>query len=89
MCFGAPPPPTAMSQPPLMAARNPDLAQESQLPTAKKVVDEKKVTGVQYGNQKRDTAAAEGKAVGTDALRIKLNTGGQQTASANTGGVNV
>ena len=87
MCFGAPPPPTAMSQPPLMAARNPDLAQESQLPSAKKVVDEKKVTGVQYGNQKRDSAA-EGKAVGTDALRIKLNTG-TQTASANTGGVNV
>ena len=68
-------------------SRNPDLAQESKLPTAKKVVDEKKVTGVQYGNQKRDSAA-EGKAVGTDALRIKLNTG-QQTASANTGGVNV
>ena len=88
MCFGAPPPPTAMSQPPAMAARNPDLAQESKLPTAKKVVDEKKVTGVQYGNQKRDSAA-EGKAVGTDALRIKLNTGGTQTASANTGGVNV
>ena len=87
MCFGQPPPPTAMSQPPAMAARNPDLAQESQLPSAKKVVDEKKVTGVQYGNQKRDSAA-EGKAVGTDALRIKLNTG-TQTASANTGGVNV
>lgn len=87
MCFGQPPPPTAMSQPPAMAARNPDLAQESKLPTAKKVVDEKKVTGVQYGNQKRDSPT-EGKAVGTDALRIKLNTG-QQTASANTGGVNV
>ena len=87
MCFGQPPPPTAMSQPPAMAARNPDLAQESILPSAKKVVDEKKVTGVQYGNQKRDSAA-EGKAVGTDALRIKLNTG-TQTASANTGGVNV
>ena len=88
MCFGAPPPPTAMSQPPAMAARNPDLAQESKLPSAKKVVDDKKVTGVQYGNQKRDSPT-EGKAVGTDALRIKLNTGGTQTASANTGGVNV
>ena len=85
MCFKIQAP-KQMAQPPALASRNPDLQQESQLAKANKVVDEKKVTGVEYGNQKASTPA-EGKSVGSDALRIKLNTG-VQTASGNTGGIN-
>ncbi len=88
MCFGGNPGPQAMNMPAPIKARNPDLAQESQLAKPKKVVEEGKVTGVQYGNERKSDPNAQGKAVSTDALRIKLNTG-TQSAAGNTGGVNV
>ena len=86
MCFKLNMPAQSMGQPPALASRNPDLQNESQLAKPQKVVDEKKVTGVEYGNQKADSPT-EGAGEGSDALRIKLNTG-TQTASNNTGGIN-
>ena len=48
-------------------------------------VDEDEVTGVEYGSSAKKGGAAAGNKVGTDALRIKLNTGSTNTA-AGTGG---
>ena len=91
MCFGrggGSPAPTPQAAPPPIMGRNPDLMKESQLPTKKKTIDEDKVTGVEYGSSAKKGGAAAGKKVGTDALRIKLNTGSTNTA-AGTGGLNV
>jgi len=78
----------AQQAPPPIMGRNPDLMRESQLPTKKKTVDEDDVTGVEYGSSAKKGGAAAGNKVGTDALRIKLNTGTTNTA-AGTGGMNV
>ena len=89
MCFGGGGGGAAPQQaPPPIMGRNPDLMRESQLPTKKKTVDEDDVTGVEYGRSAKKGGAAAGNKVGTDALRIKLNTGSTNTA-AGTGGVNV
>ncbi len=90
MCFGrrSSPAPTPMSTPAPIMGRNPDLARESRLPDKKKLVNEDEVTGVEYGSSAKQGGAAAAKKVGTDALRIPLNTG-QNTASASTGGMNV
>ena len=77
-----------MSTPAPIMGRNPDLARESRLPDKKKLVNEDEVTGVEYGSSAKQGGAAAAKKVGTDALRIPLNTG-QNTASASTGGMNV
>ena len=89
MCFKVQMP-KQMGQPPALASRNPNLTEESQLAKANKIVDEKKVTGVEYGNQKAEVPK-EGKQVGTDSLRIKLNTGTQVAGAGgiNTGGTTV
>ena len=79
---------TPMSTPAPIMGRNPDLARESRLPDKKKLVNEDEVTGVEYGSSAKQGGAAAAKKVGTDALRIPLNTG-QNTASASTGGMNV
>ena len=90
MCFGGGGggEPTPMNAPPPIMGRNPDLMRESQLPTKKKTVEEDEVTGVEYGSSAKKGGAAAGKKVGTDALRIPLNTGSTNTA-AGTGGMNV
>ena len=90
MCFGGggSPAPTPQSTPAPIMGRNPDLARESRLPDKKKLVNEDEVTGVEYGSSAKQGGAAAAKKVGTDALRIPLNTG-QNTASASTGGMNV
>jgi len=90
MCFGGGGggSPTPQNAPPPIMGRNPDLMRESQLPTKKKVVDEDEVTGVEYGSSAKKGGAAAGKKVGTDALRIPLNTG-TTNAAAGSGGVNV
>jgi len=82
MCFYSPPP-QAMNMPAPIKNRDPDLTQESQLASSKKVVDDKKVTGVQYGSEKKPV---DQKVASADSLRIKLNTGAQ---SGTTGGINV
>jgi len=83
MCFNSPSPPPTDAPPPIMG-RNPDLTSASDLPTKKELVDEDKVTGVEYGSSGKKGGAAAGKRVGTGALRIPLNTG--QTAPQ--GGIN-
>ena len=91
MCFGGGGgggSPTPQNAPPPIMGRNPALMRESQLPTKKKQVDEDEVTGVEYGSSAKKGGAAAGNKVGTDALRIKLNTGSTNTA-AGTGGINV
>ena len=90
MCFGrgGGGSPTPQNAPPPIMGRNPDLMRESQLPTKKKTVDEDDVTGVEYGSSAKKGGAAAGNKVGTDALRIKLNTGTTGNA-AGTGGLNV
>ena len=89
MCFGGGGG-GAVSQnaPPPIMGRNPDHMRESQLPTKKKTVDEDEVTGVEYGSSAKKAGTAAGNKVGTDALRIKLNTGSTNPA-AGTGGINV
>ena len=76
MCFGrrSSPAPTPMSTPAPIMGRNPDLARESRLPDKKKLVNEDEVTGVEYGSSAKQGGAAAAKQVGTDALRIPLNT---------------
>ena len=89
MCFGGGGGGGVSQQaPPPIMGRNPDLMRESQLPTKKKTVNEDEVTGVEYGSSSKKGGAAAGNKVGTDALRIKLNTGSTNTA-AGTGGMNV
>ena len=78
----------AQQAPPPIMGRNPDLMRESQLPTKKKTVDEDDVTGVEYGSSAKKSGTAAGNKVGTDSLRIKLNTGSTNSA-AGTGGINV
>jgi len=90
MCFGGGggSAPTPQSTPAPIMGRNPDLQRASRLAKKKKLVNEDDVTGVEYGSSAKQGGAAAGKKVGTDALRISLNTG-QNTATAQTGGVNV
>ena len=91
MCFGGGGgggDPTPMHTAPPVMSRNPDLQRVSRLPTKKKLVDEDEVTGVEYGSSAKKGGAAAGKKVGTQALRIPLNTG-QQTAAGSQGGLNV
>ena len=89
MCFGnRGPGPTPQATPPPVMPRNPDLARASRLPEKKKLVDESEVTGVEYGSSAKESGAAQGKKVGTSALRIPLNTG-QSTNAGGQGGFNV
>ena len=88
MCFNNSPDPPAPNAPPPIMGRNPDLTSSSDLPTKKDLVDEDKVTGVEYGSSGKKGGAAAGKRVGTGALRIPLNTG-QTTKNAGQGGINV
>jgi len=83
MCIGGGSRPSPMPQLPPISSRNPDLAEVSQLPTKKDLVDEEDVTSVEYGTSKK--AGSQAKATGAKQLRIPLNTGTQSTAS--TGGV--
>ena len=88
MCFRGGGGAVSQNAPPPIMARNPDLMRESQLPETKKTLDEDDTTGVEYGSSAKKSGAAAGNKVGTDALRIKLNTGSTNTA-AGTGGINV
>ena len=68
--------------------RNPNLVQESQLPTKKELTDPDEIAGVEYGTSAKKTDARNvAKATGTDALKINVNTGA--TGGSGTGGLNV
>ena len=86
MCGGGGPAP--MPTPQQIQPRQPDLVRASRLPESREVVDPDEVAGVEYGQtQARDTTRGAPKRTGTDALKIKLNTG--STVGSGTGGLNV
>tara|TARA_R100000664_G_C2651044_1_gene71679 strand:+ start:227 stop:496 length:270 start_codon:yes stop_codon:yes gene_type:complete len=86
MCIFRTPPPAPVGPPPqVIQPRNPDVVQASRLPTKKELLDPDDLAGVEYGSEGKTKGNEAGKKRGTDALKIKLNTGAQQGAS--TGGV--
>ena len=88
MCLFRSAPPTPISTPAPIQPRNPNLTQESQLPTKKELVDPDEVSGVEYGTSAKKTDPVNAaKATGTDALKINVNTGA--AGGAGTGGLNV
>ncbi len=92
MCirFSAPSAPAPMidSRTAPTVGRIPDQLLESKLPEKKEVVDpDDAKSEVKYGSSAKQGSVAAGAKLGTDALRIPLNTGA--TPGSNTGGVNV
>ena len=88
MCLFRSSAPTPISTPAPIQPRNPNLTQESQLPTKKELTDPDEIAGVEYGTTaKKGDAVNVAKATGTDALKINVNTGA--TGGTGTGGLNV
>ena len=88
MCLFRSSAPTPVSTPAPIQPRNPNLVQESQLPTKKELTDPDEIAGVEYGTTaKKSDARNTAKATGTDALKINVNTGA--TGGTGTGGLNV
>ena len=89
MCIFRSAPPTPISTPAPIQPRQPDLIQQSRLPSKKELLDPDDVAGVKYGSdtKAKDTTRGAAKRTGTDALKINLNTGAE-TGGA-TGGINV
>ena len=88
MCLFRSSAPTPISTPAPIQPRNPNLVQESQLPTKKELTDPDEIAGVEYGTSAKKTDARNtAKATGTDALKINVNTGA--TGGSGTGGLNV
>ena len=89
MCiFGSRSTPAPVSTPAPIQPRQPDLVSASRLPSKKELLDPDDVAGVEYGTSEKtgkDTRGAA-KRVGTDALKININTGGGAEGS---GGLNV
>ena len=88
MCGGGPP--TPLPTPAPIQPRQPDLVRKSQLPGKKELVDPEDIADVEYGTgsgrETKDTREAA-KRTGTDALKINLNTGGEEAGGS--GGLNV
>ena len=88
MCLFSSSAPTPISTPAPIQPRNPNLTQESQLPTKKELTDPDEIAGVEYGTTAKKTDARNtAKATGTDALKINVNTGA--AGGTGTGGLNV
>ena len=89
MCIFRSSPPTPISTPAPIQPRQPDLVAASRLPSKKELLDPDEVAGVEYGTSEKtgkDTRGAA-KRVGTDALKININTGSGGTEGS--GGLNV
>ena len=88
MCRGGNP--TPLPAPAPIQPRQPDLVRKSQLPGKKELVDPEDIADVEYGTgsgrEAKDTRGAA-KRTGTDALKINLNTGGEEAGGS--GGLNV
>lgn len=88
MCIFRSAPPTPVSTPAPIQPRQPDLVAASRLPSKKELLDPDDVAGVEYGTSEKtgkDTRGAA-KRVGTDALKININTG---SGAEGSGGLNV
>ena len=87
MCVFSRRAPTPVSTPQPIQPRQPDLVQASKLPSKKELLDPDEVAGVEYGTSaKKDDPKGAAKKVGTDALKININTG---AAGEGSGGLNV
>lgn len=86
MCFFSrrtpSPPPAAATLPPAKAV-NPTV--DTTVPTAKKVTDTEDVKKISYGDAGNKKASQKTKRVGSDSLKINLNTG----TGGSSGGLNV
>ena len=80
--------PVPLPAPAPIQPRNPDLVRKSQLPGKKELVDPEDVAGVEYGSTAKPDPKGAAKRMGTDALKINLNTGAGAQAAGGTGGVN-
>jgi hypothetical protein len=82
--------PTPVSTPAPIQPRQPDLVSAARLPSKKELLDPDDVAGVEYGTSAKkdsmDDTRGAAKRVGTDALKININTGGGGEGS---GGLNV
>ena len=79
--------PQPIAAPSPIQPRNPDLAQASRLPSKKELLDPDDIAGVEYGTSaKKEDQRGAAKRMGTDALKININTGGE---GGGTGGLNV
>ena len=90
MCVGPfrarPPQPASTPAAPIQP-RQPDLVSASKLPSRKELLDPDDVAGVEYGTSTKKTdPKGAAKKVGTDALKINLNTG--SGTGSGTGGLN-
>ena len=88
MCFFRSSPPAPVSTPAPIQPRQPDLISASRLPRKKELLDPDVEYGAQEGAKKgtMDDTRGAAKRVGTDALKINLNTGNE---GGGTGGLNV
>ena len=89
MCIFRRSAPAPVSTPARIAPRQPDLIAAARLPRKKELLDPDDVAGVEYGAGEgakkgtMDDTRGAAKRVGTDALKININTGGEG------GGLNV
>ena len=78
--------PTPVSTPAPIQPRQPDLVSASKLPSKKELLDPDETAGVEYGTSSKKEATGAAKRIGTDALKININTG---AAGEGSGGLNV
>ena len=89
MCIFRRSAPAPVSTPAPIQPRQPDLVSAARLPRKKELLDPDDVAGVEYGAGEgakkgtMDDTRGAAKRVGTDALKININTGGEG------GGLNV
>ena len=79
--------PQPIAAPSPIQPRNPDLAQVSNLPSKKELLDPDDVAGVEYGTSAKKSGDERGaaKRTGTDALKINIAAGD----GGSSGGLNV
>ena len=79
--------PQPIAAPSPIQPRNPDLAQVSNLPSKKELLDPDDVAGVEYGTSSKKVGDERGaaKRTGTDALKINISAG----EGGQSGGLNV
>ena len=88
MCLFRNPTPAPMPTPAPIQPRQPDVVNQSRLPSKKELVDPDETAGVEYGTTAATKTKGSAKKTGTDALKINLNTGtgmGSGTGGVNTG----
>ena len=79
--------PTPMPTPAPIQPRQPDVVNQSRLPSKRELVDPDEVAGVEYGTTAKAKTRGAAQKTGTDALKININPG--TTAGTGSGGLNV